>query len=161
MTGNSTATALVPAATEKKSWASMMIDRTKAEMANAPSVPLATYARAAGSVVVGHIEGAVVGSMLGAMHGKFGLDTPAGPIDGWLAAAGGVAGVALAGIMPEVAGHAATMGGQAFAVFTFRRVAELANHGPLQGGGVQRIAAAPSKAAAIAGDPIEAVARGL
>jgi hypothetical protein len=152
-------TALVPAAAEKKSWASMVIDRTRAEMANAPSVPLATYARAAGSVVVGHIEGAVVGSTLGALHGRFGLDTPAGPIDGWLAAAGGVAGVVLAGIMPEVASHAATMGGQAFAVFTFRRVAELVNHGPLPGG-VQRIAA-PRPGVAIAGDPIEEAARRL
>ncbi len=152
---------------ENKSWAQMLIDRTKSEIANAPPASPAACVSAMGSCAVEYAEAAAAGALLGATHAKWGLDSPGGPIDGLIAALGAAFGVAAAGYFPEAAAHARRVGSQAFTVLSFRRAYELVAHAPLDGGtasGVQRITlpARPGKGPGVAGiDPIEAVARAL
>jgi hypothetical protein len=149
-----------------KSWVQTFVDRAKASVHSAPSASPLSYAREAGSVGAEYLSGGAIGALLGATHAKFGLDKGKFPIDGLLAAAGGLAGIALSGHMPEVAAMARRAGAQAFTIFTFRRSYELVAKGPLSfsgggHGGVTRIAA-PGKGPGVgSSDPIEKAASKL
>jgi hypothetical protein len=122
------------------------------------------YVRETGTVLGDFAVASVVGSSLGAAHAKWGLDTPAGPLDGWVMGASAVASVVLSGYSPEVAAYARKIGTAAASVLTFRKSYEVVKHEPLPGGAklasaarVQRIAAPGT----IADDPIERIAKAL
>jgi hypothetical protein len=151
-----------------KSWVQQFVDKAKGSVEKAPAATPLSYVRETGTVAGEYVSGGAIGALLGATHAKFGLDKGAVPIDGLLAAAGGLAGIALSGHMPEVAAMARRAGAQAFTVFTFRKSYELVAKGPLSGsgrggsGGVTRIAA-PNRGGSGVGskDPIEVAASKL
>jgi hypothetical protein len=149
---------------DTKSWSQMFVDRAKQEIANAPPAPLASYVKESGSTFAEYAEGGVTGSLLGATHAQFGLDTRAGPVDGWLAAFGAIFGVAASGHFPALAARARGVGAKAFTVLSFRKSYELVKHEPLGAtttARVQRVSL-PGKGPGVAGeDPIEAAARAL
>jgi hypothetical protein len=154
-------------ATSSKSWVQQFVDRAKGHVEKAPSASPLSYVREAGTATGEYISGGAIGALLGATHAKFGLDRGNVPIDGLIAAAGGLAGIVLSGHMPGVAAMSRRAGAQAFTVFTFRKSYELVAKGSLPShgggkGGVTRIAA-PSRKGKGGGssDPIERAAAGL
>jgi hypothetical protein len=80
-----------------------------------------------------------LGAVLGATHARFGLDTKAGPIDGWLSAAGAIAGIALSGKAPGFAAAALQTGAMAFNILTFRKSFELVRGEPFGGHRVEHV----------------------
>jgi hypothetical protein len=148
---------------EAKSWSQAFVDRAKAELSAAPSVDVGAYVKETVGVIGEYAEGGVVGSVLGATHARFGLDSPVGPTDGWLAVFGALVGVAASGHAPMLAARARGVGSKAFAILAFRKSYELVRHEPLLGGtgGVQRIAAPGTGPGITREDPIEVAARGL
>lgn len=149
----------------KESWVQSFVKRARGEIQAAPAASPISYVREAGSTVGDLAEGGIVGSLLGATHGKWGLDSKAGPVDGWIAGLGAAASVLLSGHMPEVATHARKVATQAFTVLSFRKGYEVVKHEALAGGsaspGVQRIPA-PGTGPGIHGeDPIVAVTKNL
>lgn len=152
-----------PAVVEKKSWVQQFVDRARGEIKAAPPASAVSYVRETGSTIGEYAEGGLVGSILGATHAKFGLDTKGGPIDGWISGLGAIAAVGLSGYWPNAAAHARKIGRDAFVILTFRKGYETVNHAPLPGGassGVQRINL-PGSSPASAVDPIEEAAKGL
>jgi hypothetical protein len=149
---------------KKPHWVQQFIDRAKGTIAQAPPASATSYVRETVSTAGEYTGGAVVGSLLGAAHAKWGLDTKGGPIDGWLAGLGGLLSVGLSGHLPQVAAYARKVGTNAVTVFTFRKSYETVKHEPLLGGvanGVQRIAA-PGKGPGVHGeDPIVRLAQEL
>lgn len=148
-----------------KSWTDVFAQRAQAQIVQAqPSTMsigavLAPYAREGVSTLATYAEGGTVGGLLGTTDATFGLDTPVGPIDAWLAALGAVAAIGLAGVMPGAAAHARTVGGQALAVLAYRRSRELVSDSPLsprRSIRVQRTTTVSS-----GDDPIIAAARGM
>ena len=147
----------------KKSWVQNFVERARGEINKAPPAAPAAYMRETGSTVGEYAEGGIVGSLLGATHAKWGLDTKGGPIDGWIAGASAIASVGLSGHFPAFAARVRQVGSKAFTILSFRKSYEVVKHEPLPGGGdaVQRIAS-PGTGPGIAGeDPIERVARRL
>lgn len=158
---------IVPAVatpTERKSWVQSFVERARGEIQSAPPATPISYVREAGSTLGEFAASGAVGSLLGAAHAKWGLDSKGGPIDGWLAGGGAIASVLLSGHMPEIAAYARKLGERSFTVFSFRKGFEAVRHEPLAGGGaggVTRIAV-PGTGPGINGeDPIERVAKGL
>ncbi len=153
------------ALTVSKSWVQQFVDRAKGSIEKAPAKAPLSYVREVGSVAAEFVEGGAVGALLGATHAKFGLDQKGIPIDGVLAVAGALAGIALSGHMPGIAAIARRGGASAFTVLSFRKSYELVAKGPLPvsvHGGVTRIAA-PSKRSGVGGsvDPIVQKAESL
>lgn len=131
----------------------------------AQSSPM-SYVKRAGSTAATFATGGVVGALLGATHGKFGLDVGGWPIDGLLSVVGAAASIALAGKYPMGAEVAERAGSQAFAIMSFRKSYGIVNHAPLKGGtgapSVQKVTVPAAKGATVAGeDPIEKAAKGL
>lgn len=148
-----------------KSWVQSFVERARGEIKVAPAASPVSYVRETGTTLGAYTSGGILGSLLGAGHAKFGLDSKAGPVDGWVAGAGAIGSILLSGHFPELAAQARKTGGDAFTILTFRKAYEVVKHQPLAGGnaspGVQRIAA-PGKGPGISGeDPIERVAKGL
>jgi len=114
-----------------KSWVQQFVDRAKSAVEKAPGAHPLSYVRETGSAAGQYAMGGAIGALLGATHAKFGLDKGGMPIDGLVAAAGAIAGIALSGHAPGAAAMAIRGGSQAFAVFTFRKSFELVAKGPL------------------------------
>src|SRR5580658_4809217 len=108
----------------ERTWAQAFVERAKREIAQVPTDSAVSYVSEAGSTLVAFAEGGTTGAVLGAAHATFGLDTKAGPVDGWVALMGAAASVVLAGHMPFVADRARGVGAQAFGVLAFRRAYE-------------------------------------
>ena len=146
------------------SWVERFVARARGEIQAAPPASAASYVRETGSVVGEFIEGGAVGSMLGATHAKWGLDSKNGPIDAMIAGFSAILAVGASGHFPDIANHLRKIGAQAFTVFAFRKGYQAVKHEPLAGGtapGVTRITL-PGKGPGVTGeDPIEAVAKGL
>jgi hypothetical protein len=150
---------------EAKHWVQQFFEKARGDLAKAAPATPASYVRETGSAVGELLEGGAVGSLLGATHAKWGLDTAGGPIDGWIAGLGTLMSIGVSGHFPEVAVHLRKVGGQAFTVYSFRKGYEIVKHAPLAGGAaspnVQRVAV-PGKGPGVHGeDPIEKVARDL
>jgi hypothetical protein len=151
----------------KESWVQSFVKRARGEIQSAPASTPISYVREAGTTLGDFAEGGITGSLLGATHGKWGLDSKAGPVDAWIAGLGAAGSVLLSGISPGLAAHARKVGSQAFTVLSFRKGYEVVKHEPLAGGtsspspGVQRIPA-PGTGPGIAGeDTIVATAKNL
>lgn len=144
-----------------KSWVAQWIDRAKGEIQAAPPATAAGYMKNTASLVGEYAEGGAVGGLLGAAHAKWDLDTPGGPIDGWISGAAGLASVALSGHMPQLAERLRRVGADAFTVLAFRKGYSVVRHHPLAGRktvvGVERIPAPASKGT----DAIEEAAKKL
>ncbi len=153
--------AITPKPEERKSWVQQWVDRAKGEIKAAPPTTPASYVRETGTTVGEYAEGGIVGSLLGAAHAKFGLDTSGGPVDGWIAGAGALGAIGLSGHMPLLAARLRRIGADAFTVLSFRKGYSLVKHEPFVGGGsaVQRMAA-PGSGIAVE-DPIERASKGL
>lgn len=147
---------------ESKSWVQSFVERAHGTVAQAPVGSPVSYVREAGSTAGAMVEASIVGGTLGAAHAKFGLDSPIGAIDLWLAALGAAFGIGASKYSPFWAGVGRRMGQDAFATFTFRKAYELVKGQPLTGS-VQRVAAPkPGTGPGINGeDPIERAVRGL
>lgn len=148
-----------------KSFVQSFIERARGVTQQAaPAHTAMSYVKAAGATAANFASGGAVGALLGAAHGKFGLDTKGGPIDGWLSGISAIASIGLAGKFPAWAAVAERAGSQAFAILAFRKGYGVVKHAPLAGGSgptVQRVAVA-SKGATVAGeDPIEKAAKGI
>jgi len=156
---------------EKKSWVQQFVARANSAVQTAaPREPL-SYAREAGTAISEFATGGALGALLGATHARFGLDTRVGAIDAWAAGLGVLGGVALSGHLPQLAAAARKAGGQAFAIYTFRKSYGLVKREPLHGGTgapaaihgerVTRIAAPGQGPGVSAVDRIEAAAARL
>lgn len=143
-------------------WVDDFIERTRASIASAPPATPAAYTHAGLTTLGSYVTAGVTGSLLGAAHATWGLDTGAGAIDGWIAAGAGLLSVVLSGHMPALAAHARAVGSQGFAVLAFRKGYEVVKHEPLMGGtAVQRMSVPGNGAGVTKEDPIEIAARGL
>lgn len=134
------------------------------QSSSSAAITPSSYLRESGSALLEYTEGGVTGSLLGAAHAKWGLDSPAGPVDGWIAGLGAALGVALSGHFPGAAAHIRGVAAKAFTVLAFRKGYEVVKHEPLPGGmrpGVTRIGAPGRGAGVTRADPIEEAARGL
>jgi hypothetical protein len=164
-------TAIVPGSPtpkgEVKSWSQSFVERARAELAAAPPVDVGAYVRETASLAGEYTEGALTGSLLGATHARFGLDTTYGPADGWLAVLGALVGIAASCHAPFLAARARGAGAKAFTILAFRKSYELIAHEPLPGGvatsgGVRRIATPTGGAPGVTRpDPIELAAEGI
>jgi hypothetical protein len=144
-----------------RSWVDGFIERTRSTIASSPVSP-AAYANAGLTTLGTYVTAGVTGSLLGATHAKWGLDSPVGAVDGWLAAGAGLLSVAVSGHMPDVAAHARAIGSQAFTILAFRKGYEVIKHDGLEGASRVRRIAAPGKGPGVATeDPIVAAARRL
>lgn len=148
-----------------KSWVQSFVERARGEIKAAPAASPVSYVREAGSTIGELTGGGILGSLLGATHAKFGLDSKAGPIDGWIAGLSALASIGASGHHPQFAAQARANAGRAFTLLSFRKSYELVKGSPLAGGtaipGVTRMSA-PNRGPGIAGeDPIEKAARGL
>ncbi len=148
----------------KKSWIQEFVDKARAGVEKAEPKSPTSFVRETGGVVGGLFKSGLVGSLFGAAHAKWGLDTPAGPADGAIAGLGSLLGIALSQHFPEVASYCRETGRDAFTIFTFRKSFGLVSGAPLMGGGgatAPRMTAA-GKGPGIAGeDPIIAKAAKL
>jgi len=145
-------------------WVQNWVKQVRGDIAQAPAASPVSYVKETGSTVGEYTEGGVVGSLLGATHAKWGLDSPAGPVDGLIAGLGFLASVGLSGHYPGAAAHFRKIGAQAFTILAFRKGYEVVKHEPLMGGtsnGVQRMAAPGRGPGAQGEDPIELAAKGL
>jgi len=144
-------------------WVKNFVARAHGEIKQAPAGTPVSYARTGGSTLLDFTEGGITGSLLGATHARWGLDSPVGPVDAWIAGFSALIGVAASGHYPGVAEHFRKVGTQAFTILAFRKSYEVVKHEPLMGGsgGVQRISA-PGKGPGVSTeDPIEAAAKRL
>lgn len=151
-------------APETKSWVQQFVDKARGDIAKAPPASAVSYVKETGSTLAEYAVGGTVGSLLGATHAKWGLDTKGGPIDGWIAGAGALVSIGLSGHFPQFAAYARKIGDKAFTVLSFRKGFEVVKHEPLAGGSfgaVQRIAPAGKSAAMHGEDPIEKAAADL
>ncbi len=112
-------------------------------------------------------ETGIVGGIFGTAHATFGLDTPAGPADGWTALLGSLIDVFGRPYAPGLAEHARSISKDATAILTFRKAFEFMG-GRREGRGLPvpgKVGAPlppPGKGPGIAGeDPIVAAAKGL
>lgn len=160
-----------------KSWVQQFFERARGVAAGHASAPAETGILKAGAQTLGSmLEGGATSALLGAAHAKFGLDSEAGPIDGWIAGLGALGAVAASKLAPGLVPHAIRVSQAAFDVLAFRKSFELVHHAPLGGvgvslqSGVQRVSAppaisphagAPVNPLRAQGDPIEAAAKGL
>ena len=143
-------------------WVDDCLERTRASIVSAPPASPAAYTHAGLTTLGSYVTAGVTGSLLGAAHATWGLDTGAGAIDGWIAAGAGLLSVVLSGHMPALAAHARAVGSQGFAVLAFRKGYEVVKHEPLMGGtAVQRMSVPGNGAGVTKEDPIEIAARGL
>jgi hypothetical protein len=145
-----------------RSWVDAFIERTRSVIASPPASP-ASYANAGLTTLGTYVTAGVTGSLLGAAHAKFGLDSGGGPLDGWIAIGAGFASIALSASMPGVAAHARAVGAEALTVLAFRKGYEVVKHEGLEGGAshVWHIPAPGKGAGVTREDPIEVAARGL
>jgi hypothetical protein len=149
------------------SWSQTFLERAKAELTSAaPPVEAMQYVRETGSLAVDYTEGGLTGALLGTTHARYGLDSPYGPVDAWLAVLGAVFGVAASAHAPFLAARARGVGAKAFTILSFRKAYELIGHEPLAGGiagGVRRMQiAAPDRGPGVTKvDPIEQAAEAL
>jgi hypothetical protein len=157
-------TALTPAAPAKASWVQQFVARAHSEVTKAPPASPVSYVRETGSAVAEFTAGGITGSLLGATHAKWGLDTKKGPVDGWVAGLGAIASVALSGHMPDLSMYIRRVAAQAFTVLSFRKGYEVVKNEPLPGGtggGVHRMAIPGRGPGVTKVDPIEAASEGL
>jgi hypothetical protein len=151
----------------KKDWVQRFIGLAKGEVDKAPAAatPASTYLREAGSTAGTYGLAGILGGLLGATHAKWGLDSKAGPIDGWISGFGVLGSLWAAGRWPEAAAYARQAGAFAFNTLTFRKSFEAVKGTPLVGGttgAVQRIVVPAGKGPGVAGeDPIERTAKSL
>ncbi len=148
----------------KGSWVQQFFEKARGNISKAPAATPASYVRETGSTIGDYAEGGITGSLLGAAHAKWGLDTKAGPIDGMIAGIGALASIGISGHMPLLATHVRKVGLAAATVFSFRRGYEVVKHEPLAGmTGVKVSRPSPvGKGPGVAReDPIEKVARDL
>ncbi len=151
------------AAQTPPSWVEKFVARAKGTIERAEPKTAVSYVRETASTAGDYSVDGLVGGLLGATHGRFGLDTKGGPIDGWAACVGGILAIGLSAHFPTAAAYARKIGSSSFGILMFRKSYGAVKHAPLPGGtatpGVTRVAA---PTAAVAGeDPIEKVARGL
>lgn len=155
-------TAIVPAA---KHWVHEWVDRVKGTVApKSDTAGQVGYLQRAGRVGLNAVTGGATGAILGAYHGKFGLDVKGVPIDGLLAGLTALGAVGTAAMAPKVSQYFEKISNDASVVFGFRKGYTLGKGAPMPGsvaagGAVQRV---PAPGAKVAGeDPIEKVAKGL
>lgn len=157
--------AIVPKPVERKSWVQQFVERATSGIQKAEPASAVSYVREAGGTLGTYLEGGTTGSLLGAAHAKWGLDTKGGPIDGWLAGLGAILSVGLSGHFPGAAMHAREIGSQAFTIWSFRKSFELVAHEPFaattQSPGSVSVAPTTGKSAIAGEDPIVKAAAGL
>ncbi len=145
--------------TETPSWIQKFFERQKTSIERAPERSAGAYVRNGFSTLGHYGVAGSLGSILGAAHGRFGLDTRVGPVDAILAGLGFATAVAASGTHPHLADYADRAGSDAFAIFTFRKMFGLTSSSPMTGG--TGSGGAP-RAAKIAGeDPIDLAAKGI
>ena len=109
-------------AAEKKTWIQSYIERAQRDVAHRQSATaMSPHMKEMGSIFRVFVEAGALGALLGAGHATFGLDVGGVPVDGVIAATGALTALAAAGSHPGLAEDARTLGGQAFAIMTFRK----------------------------------------
>jgi hypothetical protein len=112
----------VTAAEAKAGWVKNFTDRALVRTGEiAEKAGVVPYARQAGSVVRHTAQGAVLGGVLGAADGAFGLDVGGVPADGVAAGIASLGAIALAGSHPRLADELKTIGMQCATVWGFRK----------------------------------------
>lgn len=98
--------------------------------------------RETGHMVGAMAVGGAIGALLGVGHARFGLDTPGGPVDGWVAGLSALASIVLGGMGHQTAaGYARAAANDAFVVLSFRKSFEFMHGGGggMRTGGIVRI----------------------
>lgn len=127
----------VPVVAQPKSWVTRLVEGATGGIQQAPAKTPLSYVREAGSLTGRFVQAGGVGALLGAAHAKFGLDTKAGPVDGWAAALGWIFGIGLSGHYPWLAQRLADGGTQALTVLSFRKAFGLVGGQGMTPGGAQ------------------------
>lgn len=110
---------------QPRSWVQRLVEGASGGIQQAPAASPLAYVREAGSALGKVAQGAGVGALLGAAHAKFGLDTKAGPIDGWIMGLGLLFGVGLSGHSPWIAQRCLDASHEASTILGFRKAYNL------------------------------------
>jgi len=144
---------IVPAKKTAGAWVKEWVNDVHKAIAP-PEQPAATvsYTKSAGSTLAQYLGGATIGSLLGATHAKWGLETRFGDIDGWIAGLGALFSVGLSKWSPELAAAARKAGNDSWVIWTFRKGYQIVKHSPLEGGSAPMHRSAPAASATMQGE---------
>jgi hypothetical protein len=149
----------------QKPWAQRFVDAMRGEIETAKPASAMSYAKTAGATTANFAQAGIIGGLLGAAHAKWGLDSPGGPIDGWLAGLGWVGAVGLSQVSPLLAERCSRAGDLGFGLLAFRKSFGLVNGAPLAGtslgGGATPKPLSPAVSKLTGVDPIVSAAAGL